>query len=36
MIVPERNVVIVRRGFDDGGGFDMARFSTDVLAAIGN
>lgn len=34
MIVPERNVLIVRRGFDDGGGFDLARFSADVLAAL--
>ncbi len=38
MIVPERDIVIVRRGFDavgDGEGFDIARFSHDVLAAIG-
>lgn len=34
MIVPERNVVIVRRGFDDGGGFDIARFTAAVLAAL--
>lgn len=37
MIVPERGVVIVRRGFDavgDGESFDIARFSRDVLAAI--
>ncbi|HPE31526.1 MAG TPA: serine hydrolase [Parvularculaceae bacterium] len=37
MIVPERNIVIVRRGFDDNGGnaFDIAKFSADVLAALG-
>jgi CubicO group peptidase (beta-lactamase class C family) len=37
MIVPERNMVIVRRGFDavgDGESFDIARFSHDVLAAL--
>ncbi|MBC2777540.1 serine hydrolase domain-containing protein [Parasphingopyxis marina] len=38
MIVPALDVVIVRRGFDavgDGEGFDIARFSHDVLAALG-
>jgi CubicO group peptidase (beta-lactamase class C family) len=38
MIVPARNIVIVRRGFDavgDGERFDIARLSHDVLAAIG-
>lgn len=36
MIVPERNIIIVRRGFDDNGGtqFDMARFAADVLEAV--
>ena len=39
MIVPEKNVLIVRRGFDSnqpGGGehFDLAAFSRDVLAAL--
>lgn len=36
MIIPERNMIIVRRGFDDNGGtqFDMARFAADVLAAV--
>lgn len=34
MIIPAREVVIVRRGFDDGGGFDMARFSADILAVL--
>ncbi len=34
MIVPSRGVVIVRRGFDDGGGFDLRRFSVDVLDAL--
>lgn len=36
VIVPERNVLVVRRGFDDNGGarFDIARFAADVLAAL--
>lgn len=34
VIVPSENVVIVRRGFDDGGGFDMARFTADALRAL--
>lgn len=36
VIVPGRNVLIVRRGFDDNGGarFDVARFAADVLAAL--
>lgn len=37
MIVPARNVVIVRRGFDavgDGERFDIARFSRDILAVL--
>lgn len=35
-IVPERNILIVRRGFDDNGGarFDVVRFAADILAAI--
>ncbi len=38
VIVPTRNILIVRRGFDDNGGagFDIARFSADILAAIGD
>lgn len=36
MIVPARGLVIVRRGFDGPGAtFDIARFSADVMAAIG-
>ncbi|MEZ5894089.1 MAG: serine hydrolase [Parvularculaceae bacterium] len=35
MIIPARNVLIVRRGFDDGGGFDIAKFSSDILTALG-
>jgi CubicO group peptidase (beta-lactamase class C family) len=35
MVIPSRHVVIVRRGFDSGGGFDINRFSADVLKAIG-
>jgi CubicO group peptidase (beta-lactamase class C family) len=34
VIIPARNVLVVRRGFDDGGGFDIVRFSADVLAAL--
>lgn len=36
MIIPSRNLVIVRRGYDhkDGQRFDIARFSADVLAAL--
>lgn len=34
MIVPDRNLLIIRRGFDDGGGFDLARFSADIVAAV--
>jgi CubicO group peptidase (beta-lactamase class C family) len=35
MIIPSKNVVIVRRGLDVGGGFQLARFSADVLKAMG-
>jgi CubicO group peptidase (beta-lactamase class C family) len=35
MVIPSRKVVIVRRGFDSGAGFDIDRFSADVLKAIG-
>jgi CubicO group peptidase (beta-lactamase class C family) len=35
MIIPARNLVIVRRGVDGpGAGFDVARFSADVLKAL--
>ncbi len=36
IIVPERNLVVVRRGFDDSGGtrFAIARFTADILAAL--
>ncbi len=35
MVVPSRNIVIVRRGEDPAGArFDLARFSADVLAAV--
>jgi CubicO group peptidase (beta-lactamase class C family) len=34
MIVPSANLVVVRRGFDFAGGFNIARFSADVLAAL--
>jgi CubicO group peptidase (beta-lactamase class C family) len=34
MIVPSHKAVIVRRGFDFGPGFKIAKFSADVLAAI--
>jgi CubicO group peptidase (beta-lactamase class C family) len=35
MVIPSRKVVVVRRGFDSGAGFDIDRFSEDVLKAIG-
>jgi CubicO group peptidase (beta-lactamase class C family) len=35
MVIPSRKVVVVRRGFDSGAGFDIDRFSADVLRAIG-
>ena len=35
VIIPSRNTLIVRRGFDDGGGFDIAKFSADAVAALG-
>ena len=34
MIIPSHKAVIVRRGFDAGSGFKIAKFSADVLAAI--
>ncbi|MFM9828072.1 MAG: serine hydrolase domain-containing protein, partial [Sphingomonas sp.] len=34
VIVPSRNIVIVRRGEDAGAGFDIAKFTADVLAAL--
>jgi CubicO group peptidase (beta-lactamase class C family) len=34
MIIPSHRVVIVRRGFDSGAGFGIAKFGADVLAAI--
>jgi CubicO group peptidase (beta-lactamase class C family) len=34
MIVPSKNVVVVRRGLDVGGGFQIAKFSADVLEAL--
>ncbi len=34
VIIPARNVLVVRRGFDDGGGFDIAKFCADLLAAL--
>ena len=35
LIIPSRNVVIVRRGLDRGEGFKLAKFSADVLKAMG-
>ncbi len=34
MIIPSKNMVVVRRGLDIGGGFRIARFSADVAAAV--
>jgi CubicO group peptidase (beta-lactamase class C family) len=36
MIVPSKNVIVVRRGLDRGGaGFNVTQFSADVIAALG-
>ncbi len=35
MIIPSKNVVIVRRGLDRGEGFKLAKFSADILKAMG-
>ncbi len=34
MIIPEENLVIVRRGLDIGGGFNIAKFSGDIYKVI--
>jgi hypothetical protein len=34
MIIPSKGVVVVRRGFDAGGTFQITRFSADVLKAL--
>jgi CubicO group peptidase (beta-lactamase class C family) len=34
MIIPSHNTIVVRRGFDAGSGFKIAKFSADVLAAL--
>jgi CubicO group peptidase (beta-lactamase class C family) len=34
MIVPSRNVVLVRRGIDEASGFEVAKFAADVLSAL--
>jgi CubicO group peptidase (beta-lactamase class C family) len=34
MIVPSRNMVVVRRGIDEASGFQIAKFAADVLAAV--
>jgi CubicO group peptidase (beta-lactamase class C family) len=34
MIVPSRNVVLVRRGIDEASGFEIAKFAADVLSAL--
>ena len=35
MIIPSKNMVVVRRGLDVGGGFRIAKFSADIVAAVG-
>jgi CubicO group peptidase (beta-lactamase class C family) len=35
MIVPSQNLVVVRRGLDTSGGFQIARFAADVIGALG-
>jgi len=34
MIIPSHKTIVVRRGFDAGNGFKIAKFSADVLAAL--
>lgn len=34
MIVPSENLVVVRRGLDRGEGFNIAKFSADIIAAL--
>jgi hypothetical protein len=34
MIVPSKNVIVVRRGIDRGRGFNITKFSADVIAAL--
>jgi hypothetical protein len=34
MIVPSKNVIVVRRGLDRGPGFNITKFSADVIAAL--
>jgi len=34
MIIPSRNVVVVRRGIDEGSGFKIAQFAADVLGVL--
>ncbi|MFO1503936.1 MAG: serine hydrolase [Steroidobacteraceae bacterium] len=34
MIIPSRNVVVVRRGIDEASGFQIAKFAADVLGAL--
>lgn len=34
MVIPSVDLVVVRRGSDVGPGFDIARFSADIVAAL--
>ena len=34
MIIPSRNIVVVRRGIDEASGFQIAKFAADVLGAL--
>jgi hypothetical protein len=34
MIVPSRNVVLVRRGIDEASGIEVAKFAADVHSAL--
>jgi CubicO group peptidase (beta-lactamase class C family) len=34
MIIPSKNLVVVRRGLDVGGGFNIAKFSADIMNAL--
>jgi hypothetical protein len=34
MIIPSRDIVVVRRGIDEASGFQIAKFAADVLGAL--
>jgi CubicO group peptidase (beta-lactamase class C family) len=36
MIIPSKQLVVVRRGFDDTAGFQIAKFAADIVGALGD